>query len=488
MSTWKVEVDDGLEAEILARRPPGVRRYTERDEARRGRLSLPARRWRGPGRPIVVGAGPAGLFAAWRLAEAGAPVLLLERGDPVEERQRRVRRFLRHGELDPESNLLFGEGGAGTFSDGKIYTRRRDGEVGWILRVLVEHGADPAILEEGWAHIGTDRIREILPRMRAALVGRGAEIRFRAAVADLLVEERRCVGVRLADGEEIAGSPVLVAPGHSARDTWAMLVAAGARAVQRPIRVGVRVEHPQKRIDLARYGRPRGELPAASYRLRSHPPGGRVRAAHTFCMCPGGTVVPATNHPGRVVVNGMSFSRRASWWANSAVVAEVPVSDYDDPADPLAGVRYQDALERAAFAAGGGAFRAPAQRLVDFLDGRVTADLPRVSYPRGVTPADLRAILPEPVAVALAAAFRHFDRRLPGFICEEAVLIAPESRTTSPVRFLRDEAGASPTVAGLHVLGEGAGYAGGIASAALDGLRAAEAILAAPATRPLSGR
>jgi len=497
MANYRVSLSAD-EAAVLARRPAATRAFTARDaeryqldpggsisEAGAPRAAAPGghevRRWPMALRPIVVGAGPGGLFAALRLAEAGVPVTLLERGGPVEERHGAVRSFWRHGTLDPETNVVFGEGGAGAFSDGKIYTRRRDGELGWVFRNLIAFGAERSILEEGWAHLGTDRIRAILPRLRARLRELGADVRFHARMTDLRVDGGRCVGVTLADGTELSGAPVLLATGHSARDTWASMLRAGAAAELRPIAIGARIEHPQKLIDRARYGRARGELPPASYRLVYGGSSKQARA-HTFCMCPGGTVVAASNHPGRVVVNGMSYSGRRAWWANSAVIVEVEREDYGAQ-DALAGVRFQDRIEAAAFAAGGGGFCAPAQRVTDLLAGRESASLPRVSHPRGAAPCDLRAVLPERVITGLLGALRDFDRRIPGFAGEEAVLIAPETRTTAPLRFLRDRATyASTTLPGLMPVGEGAGYAGGIASAALDGMRAADAVMALAGT------
>jgi len=475
-ANYRVELSEG-EAVVLAKAIHGVRAYTDRDQARYSTSDppvLPRQAWPPSTRPIVIGAGPAGLFAALRLGEAGAPAILLERGDPVERRHYTVRDFWRHRELDPESNVVFGEGGAGAFSDGKIYTRRRDGDLGWIFRRLVEHGADPEILAEGWAHLGTDRIREILPRLRAQLIALGVQVRFGACVAALIVQDGRCVGVRLADGEELMGGPVIVATGHSARDSWDWMLKAGAAAEARPVHIGARIEHPQRLIDQSRYGQARGELPAASYRLRSSP--ADARPAHTFCMCPGGTVVPAMNHPERVVVNGMSYSKRQAFYANSAIVVPVGPEDYG-ASDPLAGVRYQDVIEARAFAFAGGDFRAPAQRVSDFLADRPSADLPRSSYILGTTAVELREVLPAPVIAAMKQAIIHFDKRVPGFAGAEGVLIAPETRTTAPLRFLRDEALTSTTVADLMPVGEGAGYAGGIISAALDGLRAAQVLV-----------
>ena len=457
----------------------GVRPFTARDKQRARQLKPePVRHpWSSPQRPIVVGAGPAGLFAALRLGEANACPILIERGGPVEDRHTAVRAFWRHRQLDPETNVVFGEGGAGAFSDGKIYTRRRDGDLGWVFQRLVDMGADPEILEEGWAHLGTDRIQAILPRLRKRLVELGVEVRFHSCVSSLIVEQGSCVGVRLRDGAEIRGGPVIMATGHSARDTWRLMMEGGAVAEQRPIRIGARIEHPQHLIDVARYGQERGDLPPASYRMVSRPPVRMaLRGAHTFCMCPGGTVVGATNQPGRVVVNGMSYSRRRAWWANSAIIIEVNASDYVD-ASPMAGVQFQDDIERAAFVAGGSDFRAPAQRVSDFVTGRDTLELPRVSYPQGCTPADLNALFPDPIRKGLAGAIRFFVRKIPGFAGSDGVLIAPETRTTAPLRFLRGPDLCSTTLPGLMPVGEGAGYAGGITSAALDGYRAAQIII-----------
>lgn len=470
--TFKIEVDG--EARILEKNRPGVRAFTARDEMKRtGEVPTPeGLAWRS--RPIVVGAGPAGIFAALRLGEVGAPAILLERGGPVDERVAAVNGYWRGRPLDPENNILFGEGGAGTFSDGKIYTRRRDGELGYVFRKLVEAGADPGILQEAWAHLGTDKVRAVLPALRRRILENGVEIRFHAQVRDFLVQDGRCVGVRLASGEEIVGGPVIVAAGHSARDTMRALLEAGAVAELRPIAIGARVEHPQALVDGARYPAGRGDLPAASYRLADNAPG--QRSAYTFCMCPGGMVVPAGNEDGEVVVNGMSFAARRARWANAALIVQVTPADYG-AADPLAGVRFQTEIERRAAAMTDGR-RAPAQRVVDLLEGRPSTELPRTSYPLGVTPGDLRTLLPAPVVEGMKRALRNFDRGIPGFAGPEGVLIAPETRTTAPLRFLRGADLQSPSLPGLLPVGEGAGYAGGIVSAALDGFRAAEAVIA----------
>lgn len=466
---------------VLGRKIHGVRVFNERDEKRYQQIDFDVSglTWDEDYRAIVVGAGPAGLFAALRFAEAGASVLLIERGGAVEDRHYSVRDFWRHNQLDPESNVVYGEGGAGAFSDGKIYTRKRDGELGWVFRRLVDFGADPEILEEGWAHLGTDKIREILPKLRQGIIDLGGEIRFNCAVTELLVEDGLCNGVRLSDGSEEMGDVVVMATGHSARDSWKMMLKGGAKAEARPIRIGARIEHPQKLIDKEQYGSERGDLPPASYRMVSKPNKELgIRGAHTFCMCPGGTVVGASNHPERVVINGMSYSGRKAWFANSAIIVEVRTEDFPDLDQEfggvLNGVYFQDQIEAKAFLLGGGTFSAPAQRVSDFLNKRISKDLPRTSYPQNIASANLWELFPAPIAEGLAEAIKFFNRKISGFSGSEGLLIAPETRTTAPLRFLRDEHMNAQGLQGMMPIGEGAGYAGGIASAALEGFRAAQ--------------
>jgi uncharacterized protein len=465
------------EADVIAKGFHGVRLFTDRDSKRYQQQDFSFTKkpkWPNHYRPIIVGAGPAGLFAALRFAEIGVPGIIVERGGNVEERHYSVRDFWRHRKLDTESNVVFGEGGAGAFSDGKIYTRRRDGELGWVFQHLVDCGADPEILQEGWAHLGTDKIRQILPKIRKRIIDLGGEFRFNTKVNRLIVSDNRCIGVQIGS-EQLMGSPVVMATGHSARDSWEMMLDAGATAELRPIRIGARIEHPQKVIDMGRYGKERGKLPPASYRLVSKPPKNKkTRGAHTFCMCPGGTVVGASNEFQRVVVNGMSYSGRKAWWANSAIIVEVLPEDFPGK-DPLAGVRFQDSIEQKAFVMGGGDFSAPAQNVVDFLAKKTSTELPRTSYPQGVKPGDLWQLFPVEIAEGLAEAILFFERKIPGFAGPGGVLIAPETRTTSPIRFVRDSSMQSSSLPGLMPIGEGAGYAGGIASAALEGFRAAQA-------------
>ena len=483
---YRVELSEGVEGEVLARKIGGVRLWTERDRMRREGPSAARLRWCQLWPVVVVGAGPAGLFAALRLGEAGVPVVLVDRGGPVEDRVPAVNRHWRGGPLDEETNLLFGEGGAGTFSDGKIYTRRRDGELGYIFRVLVDCGADPEILQETWAHIGTDKVRALLPKLRERLRANGVEVRYHTRLVGIKTDAGRVVGVELLDREGarslLQTERLLIATGHSARDTMKLLLDAGASAVTRPIAIGARIEHPQALIDAGRYGHPRGArpeaLPPASYRLAYNPPSGR--SSYTFCMCPGGMVVPANHATEQVVVNGMSFAARRAVWANSAVIVQVYPEDYPGT-DPEAGLRFQAAIEAAAWQSTGGA-GAPAQRADDFLEDRLSTELPRTSYPMGVVPVDLRRVLPPAVIVGMKQAIREFDHKVPGFAGPEGVLIAPETRTTSPLRFVRGEDLQSTSLGGLYPVGEGAGYAGGIISAALDGHRAAEAVMAREGT------
>ena len=431
---------------------------------------------------VVAGMGPAGLFAALHLARCGCAVTLLERGRPVEERVRDVRRFWDEGSLDPESNVQFGEGGAGTFSDGKLTTRLNHPWTSFVLQTLVECGAPPEILVQAKPHVGSDRLRLILINLRRRLESLGVVLRYRCRLDGLLTVSGGIRGALLNGGEEILCSSLVLAPGHSARDTYEMLQRTGVRLDVKPFAVGVRVEHPSELINRIQYGLPgHPQLPTAEYALTYNDPQSG-RGIYSFCMCPGGEVVLASSEAGGVTVNGMSLRRRDGRYSNSALVVAVRPADFDGR-DPLAGVRFQRRLERAAFAAAGSDYHAPAQNLLAFL-GR--GDGPLVSSCRpGVRAVDLGALLPPFVNEGLRRALPVFERRMRGFITREATLVGVETRTSAPLRIVRGEDGQSISHPGLYPAGEGAGYAGGIMSAALDGLRVAEHIVSKERNRSL---
>jgi uncharacterized FAD-dependent dehydrogenase len=445
------------------------------------RRERPRRRWPAGApvpRVVIVGSGPAGTWAALRLAEAGVPSTVLERGKPVQPRRRDLAE-LQRGRLEPSSNYCFGEGGAGTYSDGKLYTRTKDREgVAEVLADLVRFGAPAEIEVESRPHVGSNRLPKVLTALRGHLEAEGVGYRFETELAGLRIERGRVRAVRTRAGEELPADVVVLAVGHSARGVYEAALADGVALLRKDIALGVRIEHPQPVIDSIQYGRAAGHprLPPAFYELAAS---GGGRGVYSFCMCPGGFIVPAATEPAGVVVNGMSLSRRDSPFANSGLVVALRSEDYGPAAaGPLAGVAFQRAVEEAAFRAGGGAFRAPAQRLADFLAGRASTSLPKSSYHPGLVPARMEEVFPPFLAAALAEGLAALSRRLPGFLHPDAVLVATESRTSAPVRLPRDpETMESVNVAGLYPIGEGAGYAGGIVSAALDGARAAAAIL-----------
>ncbi|WP_291297262.1 NAD(P)/FAD-dependent oxidoreductase [Elioraea sp.] len=440
----------------------------------------------GETRPVVIGCGPCGLFAALILAEAGFRPIILDRGKVVRERTKDTWGFWRKSELQPESNVQFGEGGAGTFSDGKLYSQIRDPtHLGRkVLTEFVEAGAPEEILWVAKPHIGTFRLVSMVEKMRAKIEALGGEYRFGTKVEDIVVETARdgtraIRGLVLEGGEVLRADHVVLAVGHSARDTFAMLAARGVAMEAKPFSIGVRIEHPQSVIDRARYGAFAGHkvLGAADYKLVHHAANGR--SVYSFCMCPGGTVVAAASEPGRVVTNGMSQYSRAERNANAGIVVGISPADY--PGGPLAGIAFQRHWEERAFAAGGGTYAAPAQRVEDFLSGRPSTALGAVipSYRPGVTPTDLAACLPEFAVAAIREALPAFGRQIPGFDMADAVMTGVETRTSSPLRIGRDQACTSLNTAGLYPAGEGAGFAGGILSAGVDGIRVAEAVIAA---------
>ena len=444
---------------------------------------FPARPVREPAhRPIVIGAGPCGLFAALILAQMGLRPIILERGKVVRQRTKDTWGLWRRSVLNPESNVQFGEGGAGTFSDGKLYSQIRDPAYRGrkVLTEFVKAGAPPEILYVSRPHIGTFRLVTMVESMRASIEALGGEYRFEHKVADLDIAEtsgvRRVRAVVLENGERLEADHVVLAVGHSARETFTMLHHRGVYIEAKPFSIGFRIEHPQSLIDRARYGAQAGNkiLGAADYKLVHHCSNGR--AVYSFCMCPGGTVVAAASEPGRVVTNGMSQYSRNERNANAGIVVGITPEDY--PGDPLAGIELQRQLEERAFVAGGGTYAAPAQRVGDFLAGRPSETLGAVvpSYRPGVTPTDLSSCLPDYAIAAIREALPAFDRQIKGFAMEDAVLTGVETRTSSPIRIKRDDSFQSLNTQGLFPAGEGAGYAGGILSAGVDGIRVAEAV------------
>lgn len=437
-------------------------------------------------RVIVVGDGPAGLFCAYELARHGVGAVVVDRGKPVQPRRKDLRGLTQLGVVDPDSNYCFGEGGAGTYSDGKLYTRaHKRGNVRDVLDVLALHGAPPAILVDARPHIGSNRLPQVVSALRERLEGVGVAFEWSARVVDLLVDPKQRVarGVRLADGRELVADAVVLATGHSARDVFALCARAGVALEAKPFAVGVRIEHPQPLINRIQYGAAAGhpKLPAAAYRVAQQVD---ERGVFSFCMCPGGFVVPASTAPGELVVNGMSLSRRDSPFANSGLVVQVELEDLArlGHGGPLAGVELQSRLERAAWQAGGGKLVAPATRVTDFLARRASSTLPKSSYVPGLAASDLHEVLAAAdrnLGDRLVRALTLFERRLRGYVSAEAVLIGVESRTSCPVRIPRDaESLQAPDLAALYPCGEGAGYAGGIVSAAVDGMRVARAVAA----------
>ena len=429
-------------------------------------------------RPVVIGTGPCGIFAGLILAQLGFRPIVLERGKAVRERTKDTWDLWREGKLDPESNVQFGEGGAGTFSDGKLHSQIKDPKFYGrkVLTEFVKAGAPEEIMYVSKPHIGTFRLVGMVEEMRHSIEALGGEIRFQSRVADIEIENEQVSGVVLANGERIATKHAVLAVGHSARDTFEMLHKRGVYLEPKPFSIGFRIEHPQAVIDRARFGSNAGNplLGSADYKLVHH--AGNGRSVYSFCMCPGGTVVAATSEEGHVVTNGMSQYSRNDRNANSGIVVGITPADF--PGDVLAGVEFQRKWEARAFELGGKNYCAPGQRVGDFLAGRPSTTLGEVtpSYTPGVTPADLSTALPDYAIAAIREALPAFEKQIKGFAMEDAVLTGVETRTSSPVRVKRGEDFQSINIKGLYPAGEGAGYAGGILSAAVDGIEVAEAL------------
>jgi len=433
----------------------------------------------GAGRVVIVGAGPAGLFAALKAISFGVKPVLIERGRDVDSRRLDVAAISREGKINPLSNYCFGEGGAGAFSDGKLYTRsKKRGNVEEVLRLFVQHGAQNDILIDAHPHIGSDRLPHVIKNMRQTILDCGGEVRFETRVDSLIVENGCAIGVITDRGDEIRGNAVILATGHSAHDTFRSLHGSGIKMEPKGIAVGVRLEHPQILIDQLQYHSDKGRgkyLPAAEYSYVTQVEG---RGVYSFCMCPGGVVVPAGSGEEELVVNGMSASARAGEKANSGMVVEIRPGDFPEYVKygALEILQLQEDLEHRFYRESGNSINAPAQRMRDFTDGKVSSSLPSTSYAPGIHPVDFNRLFPPFISWRLREGFKDFGRKCPGFLTNEAVMLGLESRTSSPIRLPRDRVTLEHIeIRNLYPAGEGAGYAGGIVSAAIDGLRCAEA-------------
>lgn len=430
-----------------------------------------------PFKVIIVGAGPAGLFAALRAIESGIRPIVLERGKGVDERRLDVAAISKTGIVDKDSNYCFGEGGAGTFSDGKLFTRsKKRGSVTHVLNALVAHGAQPEILIDAHPHIGSDRLPQIIKNIRNTIINHGGEVHFNTRVEKILIKNGKCEGVVDQNNNEYLG-PVLLATGHSARDTYKMLKESGVNMEAKTIAMGVRLEHPQELIDKIQYHNEAGRgqyLPAAEYSFVTQVDN---RGVYSFCMCPGGVVVPAASAPNESVVNGMSASARASEWSNAGMVVEIRPGDFKEfeKYGEFEILELQKSLERDFYESSGETLNVPAQRMLDFVKGKISKTLPRSSYPAGIHSAPMHILLPKHISERLQKGFEKFGKSSRGFLTNDAIVLGLESRTSAPVRIPRDnETREHVNIKGLYPCGEGAGYAGGIVSAALDGERSIE--------------
>ena len=430
-------------------------------------------------RPVIVGFGPAGMFAALELIDYGIKPIIFERGKKIEERHIDVQRFIKERQLDPESNIQFGEGGAGSYSDGKLFSRiKNSGYVNRVLDVFIKFGAPEEIGYVSKPHLGTDVLRRIVTNMRSYILERGGEIFYNSKMTDMLISDGNALGIIINGEKEYRSSIIYLAVGHSARDTFEMIHKKGIAVEQKPISVGVRIEHPAETINLIRYGNKYKDFPgigAADYSF-TYTNRKIGRGVYTFCMCPGGEVVNASSENSMMALNGMSYSNRASAFSNSAIVVTCHTDDYKS-ANPLAGIEFQRDIERKAFNAGGGRWEVPAQNLVDFLCGRISDDLNKTSYKMGAIAADMNEILPKFVYEALLSAFNKWKEDYPLFVSNHAILFGAETRTSSPVRIKRSEKYESVNIKNLYPIGEGSGYTGGITSSAADAIKAVESSL-----------
>lgn len=430
-------------------------------------------------RPLIVGSGPAGLFCGLTMAYNGYKPIILERGSDVESRTTKIKHFWESGELETDCNVQFGEGGAGTFSDGKLTTRIKDTKCEYVLEEFVKAGAPAEIAYTGKPHIGTDILKDVVKNIRNKIISLGGEVRFNSKVTDIIIKNNKISGVKINNDYELASDAVIFAIGHSARDTYEMLLSRGIQFEQKPFAIGVRIEHLQSMIDENQYGKMAGHkrLKAADYRL-SYSSIKYQRPCYSFCMCPGGIVVAAASEDGRLVTNGMSEYKRDMKNANSAIVVGVTAEDFKSN-HPLAGVEFQRYYEKLAYKAGGGNYKAPVQLVSDLFKDKVSNRIGNVkpSYTGGYVFSDLKKCLPDYVIPVIKEGLLEFDRKIKGFASNDAVLTGIETRTSSPVRITRDDKYESVTIEGFYPCGEGAGYAGGIVSAAVDGIRTAEKIM-----------
>ena len=455
------------------KRPERFLRMNDVSEGKKEVYRLPLPAEKAAGRPVVAGFGPAGMFAALILAEAGMRPVVLERGKPAEERAKDVEAYFREGILDPESNVQYGEGGAGTFSDGKLTTRIKNNvRIQKVYEELTEAGADPRIRYQARPHLGTDALQKIVPEIRKKILSLQGEVLFGCRLESLDIRNGKLQGVYTSKGY-IPCTDAVLALGHSAHETFSSLLSQGIVIEQKDFAAGVRVEHPQAMIDRRQYGEYAGHpaLSAASYSLTFRSSNGR--GVYSFCMCPGGIVIPVSTEEGTLAVNGMSYSQRSGQNANSAILVQIPKKDFDR-GHPLDGFRAQKALEQKAYRDG---FRAPAMNIRDYMEHRVSQEtvIPS-SFPRGILTEDMHRLFSDPVNASLHEGFLDFDRKIPGFI-QNGIMVGAETRSSSPVRMVRSDSGESISCAGVYPCGEGAGYAGGIVSSAVDGIRQAENII-----------